>query len=92
MITAIRISADQQKLFLGDNGGNLKLMSLTDATAIIHFGQLHNQKITGIVITEDEKFLFTSSQNGELKQWNYQDTTLINDYAGFTHSIHSLCL
>ena len=41
-ITAMKISADEQKLILGDWDGNLKLMSLTDVTTIKHFGQIHD--------------------------------------------------
>ena len=60
-IWAMKISADQEKLFLGDMNGYLKLVSLTDGTTIKDFEKIHDCFITAIVITADEKFLFTSS-------------------------------
>jgi WD40 repeat protein len=92
MITAMKISADGKKLLIGDLGGNLKLISLTDGTTIKDFGYLHDSSISGIVITADEKFFFTSGSDGTLKQWNYEDTTLFRDYGKITDCICCLCL
>jgi hypothetical protein len=60
-ITAMKISGDQDKLFIGDLFGNLRLMSLADGTLIKDFGKSHDGEITRIVITLDEKFFLTSS-------------------------------
>jgi WD40 repeat protein len=60
-IIAMKITADQKKLFLGGRKGNLKLMSLTHVTTIKVFRRVHEDWITGIVLTADEKFFLTSS-------------------------------
>jgi hypothetical protein len=76
----MKISADEETLFLGDHAGRLKLMSLTDGTIIKDWGKIHDGRMTGIVKTADEKFLFTSSSSGILKQWNYGEKTLVRDH------------
>ena len=87
----MKISADEQKLFLAHGDGNLKLMSLIDGTTIKDFGQIHDEQITAIVITADEKFFFTSSYDGELKQWKYGDLTLVRYCEKFNDAILSMC-
>jgi WD40 repeat protein len=80
MITRMKITADSEKLLVGDCWGYLKLISSRDGKLIKDFGEVHANDISGIVITEDEKFFFTSSYDGFLKQWNYKDNTLVKDY------------
>jgi WD40 repeat protein len=92
MITAMKISADDEKLFVGDLDGNLKLMSLRDGAIIKEFGKIHDEQIGGIVITADEKFFFTISADGALKQWNYEDLTLVRDCGKFNDGILCMCL
>jgi WD40 repeat protein len=91
-IRAMKISVDQQKLFIGDGWGQLILMSLTDGTTIKHFGQIYRRGITGIVITGDEKFFFTSSEDAQIKQWNYGDSSLFGKYGKIGDYIECLCL
>jgi WD40 repeat protein len=89
----MKITADDEKLFVGDYCGHLKLISLVDGHVIKHFSKIHDYWITGIMITVDQKFFFTSSENGVLKQWNYEDNTLVRDHGKITdNGIWSLCL
>jgi WD40 repeat protein len=89
----MKITADNDKLFVGDYGGKLKLISLRDGELIKDFGKALSHTITGIIITSDQRFFFTSSANGVLKQWNYKDNTLVRDYGQITdNQIWSLCL
>jgi hypothetical protein len=75
----MKMSADEERLFLGDGGGDFKLMSLKDGTTIKDLSYSYNP-VAGIVTTEDEKFLFTSTIDGVLKKWNYKDANLVRDY------------
>jgi hypothetical protein len=86
-------------LLVGDNGGQLKLISSRDGEVMKDFGladklfgKAHGNFISGIVITVDQKFFFTSSMSGELKQWNYEDNNLVKDHGKITDYISSLCL
>jgi WD40 repeat protein len=86
-------------LLVGDNGGQLKLISSRDGEVMKDFGladeffgRAHDNFISGIVITEDQKFFLTSSMYGELKQWNYEDNTLVKDHGKITDYIQCLCL
>ena len=88
----MKISADGEKLLVGDYQGRLKLISARDGELIKDFGRVHDYAITGIVITVDQKFWFTCSTNGELKQWNYGDNTLVRDHGNINDLICSLCL
>ena len=88
----MKITADGEKLLVGDSDGNLKLISLSYGEVIKIFGRVHDFEITGITIKGEENF-FTSSTFGDLKQWNYRDNTLITDSGKLTNSrIYSLCL
>jgi hypothetical protein len=87
----MKISADEEKLFLGDLGGNLKLMSLTDGKTIKIYGKIHDSSISGIVITADEKFFFWSLYDGKLGKCNFKDITLVRDYEKITDIIYCLC-
>jgi WD40 repeat protein len=69
-ITKVKITADGEKLFVGDSQGYLKLISSTKGKLIKDFGIVHELFIGKIVISSDQKFFFTSSLDGELKQWN----------------------
>jgi WD40 repeat protein len=98
-ISAIKITADDEKLLVGDNGGQLKLILSRDGEVIKEFGLIdedfgkaHDNFISGIVITVDQKFFFTSSVYGVLKQWNYEDNTLVKDHGNIMDYISSLCL
>jgi WD40 repeat protein len=89
----MRITADEEKLLIGDYEGHLKLISLRDGQVIKDFGQVHDDWITGIIITVDQKFFCTSSVHGALKQWNYRDNTLVRDHGKIMNpDIYSLCL
>jgi WD40 repeat protein len=89
-INRIKVTADGEKLFVGDSIGLLKLISLIDGQVIKDFGQVHDG-ITGIMITEDQKSFFTSSNNGTFKQWNYNDNTLVRDHGKIINRSFSLC-
>jgi hypothetical protein len=39
------MSADEQKVLLGDRDGNLKLMTLIDGTIIQDFSKIHDDQI-----------------------------------------------
>jgi WD40 repeat protein len=97
-ITAMKITADGEKLFVGDHSGSLQLISSRNGELIKHFEQAHGFGqafgfgITGIVITPDQNFFFTSSFDVVLKQWNYEDNTLARNYGNITDGIFSLCL
>jgi hypothetical protein len=88
----MKISADGEKLFISDDNGNLKLISLIDATIIRDFGKVCDHEISGIVITVDERFFFTSTVDGRLIQWNYGNTSFFRQYRRITGGISSLCL
>ena len=89
----MKITADGEKLLVGDSTGHLKLISLIDGEVIKDFGRAHDGCITGIMIPVDQKLFFTSSENGVLKQWNYEDNTLVRDHGKITNNyIRSLCL
>ena len=89
----MKITADGERLLVGDDEGNLKLISSRDGEVIKHFGRVGDNCISGIMVTEDEKFFFTSSSAGELKQWNYEDNTLFRDHGEITDNFScSLCL
>jgi hypothetical protein len=53
-IMSIKITADGQKLLVGDSKGHLKLISSIDGKLIKDFGKVHDEKITGIMITVDQ--------------------------------------
>jgi hypothetical protein len=88
----MKITADDEKLLVGDNSGHLKWISSRDGELIKHFGEAYYDWISGIVITADQKFFFTSSCNGQLKQWNYEDNTLVRDHGKINYLIWSMCL
>ena len=88
----MKITADGEKLLVGDYLGHLKLISSRDGTVIKDFGRAHNISIIGITITPDQKFCFTSCSYGTLKKWNHQDNTLVKDYGNIVDSIWSLHL
>jgi WD40 repeat protein len=89
-ISTMKITADGEKLLVGDIMGHLKLISSRDGEVIKDFGQAHDICITGIEITVNQKFFFTSSFDGELKQWNYEDNTLFRHHGKKTNEIGSL--
>jgi WD40 repeat protein len=76
----MKITADDEKLLVGDNKGYLKLISSRDGKLIKQTGRAHEDWISGIMVTKDWKFFFTSSYGGGLKQWNYEDNTLVIDH------------
>jgi WD40 repeat protein len=89
----MKITPDDEKMLVGDDEGDLKVISLADGEVIKDFGQVHDDKITGIVITADQKFIFTSSVDGVLKQWDFEETTLVRDHGKIAgYYIFSLCL
>jgi WD40 repeat protein len=88
----MKITADDEKLLVGDYKGHLNMISLRDGELIKDFGLIHGGGITGIVITADQKFFFTCSFDGVLKKWNYEDNTLVRDYGKITDGSLSLCL
>jgi WD40 repeat protein len=89
----MKITADDEKLLVGDNCGHLKLTSLIDGEVIKNCGRFHHEYISGIKITVDQKFLFTSLYDGVLKQWNYEDNSSVRDHGQITDNyIVSLCL
>ena len=88
----MKITADGEKLLVGDVRGHLKLISSRDGKVIKDFGKVHDGHITGIVITGDQNFWLTSSSDGQLKQWNYGDNTLVRDHGKIADDIWSLCL
>jgi hypothetical protein len=88
----MKITADGEKLLVGDNLGHLKLVSLRDGELIKEFGHILGCGITGIVITADQKFFFTSSFDGVLKQSNYGDNTLVRDHGKIMDGSFFLCL
>jgi hypothetical protein len=88
----MKITADDEKLLVGDQEGHLKLISLIDGAVIKDFGRAHHDMITGIAIRADQKLFFTASRDGVLKQWNYQDNTLVRDHGNIMDDIHCLCL
>jgi hypothetical protein len=89
----MKITADGDKLLVGDERGHLKLISSIDGKLIKDFGKIHENAISGIVITLNQKFFFTCSCFGVLKQWDYQDNSLVRDYGKMTYDyILSLCL
>jgi hypothetical protein len=49
----MKITADGEKLLVGDFRGHLKLTSLTDGKVIKNFGKCHGRGISGIMITMD---------------------------------------
>jgi hypothetical protein len=53
VITTMKITADGEKLLVGDFRGHLKLTSLTDGKVIKNFGKCHGRGISGIMITMD---------------------------------------
>ena len=71
----MKITADGEKLFIGDSGGQLNLILSRDGELIKDFGRSHVYGITVIMITIDQKFFFTSSDDGVFKQWNYKEKT-----------------
>jgi WD40 repeat protein len=88
----MKITADEEKLFVGDYKGQLKLISLMDGEVIKDYGQVHEKQITGIMITADQKFFFTSSYSGVLRQWNYKKNFAVRWHGEITNSIASLCI
>jgi WD40 repeat protein len=87
----MKITADDEKLLVGDNQGHLILISSRDGQVIKDFGRALNSEVSGIVMTADQKFFFTSSADGKLKQWNYEDNTLARDDGRINSKIVSLC-
>jgi hypothetical protein len=53
LITRMKISADDEKLLVGDRGGHLKLISSRDGELIKDFGRVHEGDISGIMLTAD---------------------------------------
>jgi hypothetical protein len=66
----MKITADGEKLLVGDLEGHLRLISSRDGEVIKCFGRVSGYYISGIMISADEKFFFVSSSVGVLKQWN----------------------
>jgi WD40 repeat protein len=69
-ITRMKITADGEKVLVGDSRGYLKLISSRNGEVIIDFRRAHSSEISGIVISMDQKSFFTSSMSGDLRQWN----------------------
>jgi WD40 repeat protein len=88
----MKITADDEKLLVGDNRGHLKLISSRDGGLIKDFGRAHEDGISGIMISGEEQFFFTSSFDGVLRQWNFEDNTLVRDHGKITNCIDDLCL
>jgi hypothetical protein len=57
-IMVIKVTADDEKLFVGDIRRYLQLISSRDGELIKDFGQVHNDVISRIIITLDQKFFF----------------------------------
>jgi hypothetical protein len=76
----MKITADGEKLLVGDYRGHLILISSRDAEVFNDFGRALPNPVTGIMTTADEKFFFTASYDGVLIQWNYGDYTLAIDH------------
>jgi WD40 repeat protein len=87
----MKITADDEKLLVGDDYGYLILISSRDGQGIKDFGPAVFFRVTGIMLTADQKFFFTSSSDGKLKQWNYEDNNLARDHGMINKRIVSLC-
>jgi hypothetical protein len=64
----MKITADDEKLLIGDNDGHLYLISLRHGELIKDFGRVHCDYFTAINITLDQKFFCTSAIDGGLTQ------------------------
>jgi WD40 repeat protein len=53
-IMSMKITADGQKLFVGDSKGHLNLISSIDGNLIKDFRKVHDEKISGIMITVEQ--------------------------------------
>ena len=49
----MKISADDEKVLVGDRGGHLKLISSRDRELIKDFGRVHESDIGGIMLKAD---------------------------------------
>jgi hypothetical protein len=62
----MKIIADDQKLLVGDQKGQLKLLSSKNGWLIKDFGLIHDS-IIGIMIEPYQKFFYTSSVDGGIE-------------------------
>jgi hypothetical protein len=89
-LTQIRITVDDQKMLVGGERGELKLISFINGKVIKDFDEVHDTLILGIRITEDQKFYLTSSTDRRLQQWNNEDKTLFKDHRKLTDEDHKI--
>jgi hypothetical protein len=88
----MKITADDEKLLVGDQKGHLNLISSRDGEVIKDSGRAHECYITRIVITADHRFFFISSYIGNLEQRDYKAGTLVMEHGNIKNNISSLCL
>jgi WD40 repeat protein len=91
MFTSLKITADGEKLLVGDQKGGFRLLSQTDGTEIDQIGFGHDGSVNAIAITSDQKFWFTSTGEGTLEQWDSKENSSFKDHGKIADSISSLC-